>query len=264
MYQTLAIDQQGAIATIWMNRPEVHNAFNEILIGELDAAVAALLDDATVRVLVLGGRGRSFSAGADLHWMQRAAAATPQHNHQDAQRLAAMLRRLAGASKPTVARVHGAALGGGVGLAAACDICLASEDASFAMSEVRLGLIPAVIGPYVVRAIGMRQALRYMQSAERLSAARAAQLGLVHEVAPAGALDARVQELCAALCSGGPQSLAAVKQLLAVLADGYPAPALVERTAAAIAEQRQSDEAREGLAAFFAHRPPAWAVPADR
>jgi len=261
VHETLTIDRQGAVATVWMNRAEVHNAFNETLIRELHAAVAALTQEAGVRVLVLAGRGRSFSAGADLNWMQRAAAASMPDNLEDARRLAALLQALAGARIPTVARVHGAALGGGVGLAAACDLCIAADDASFAMTEVRLGLIPAVISPYVVRAMGARQALRYMLSAERLSAARAAQLGLVHEVVPPGELDERLQALCAALCAGGPQSQAAVKRLLTALGGGLPDPAVIEHTAQAIAAQRAAPEAQAGLAAFFARQPPPWTLP---
>jgi methylglutaconyl-CoA hydratase len=258
MPETLVVERDGALATIWMNRPDVHNAFNETVIAELDAATQSLANDAEVRVVVLAGRGKSFSAGADLKWMQRAAAASEAENLLDAQRFAAMLRRIAELPKPTLARVHGAALGGGVGLAAACDICVASEDASFAMTEVRLGLLPAVISPYVVRAIGVRQCLRYMQTAERISAARAVQLGLAHEAVAAGALDERVQALAAALCAGGPVSQAHAKRLVQAL-DAQPFDdATADLTARAIAAQRSSPEAREGLAAFFDRRSPGW------
>jgi len=261
MPDTLTVEREGAVATIWMNRPEVHNAFNETVIAELDAATQSLAADPEVRVVVLAGRGRSFSAGADLNWMQRAAAAAEMDNLIDARRFAAMLRRIAELPKPTVARVHGAALGGGVGLAAACDICVASEDASFCMTEVRLGLLPAVISPYVVRAIGVRQSLRYMQTAERITAARALQLGLAHEVVPADALDERVRALATALCAGGPASQAHAKRLVLAL-EGQPlGDALVDLTATAIAAQRASPEGREGLAAFFDRRAPGWAPP---
>jgi methylglutaconyl-CoA hydratase len=256
--ETLDIERDGAIATIWMNRPDVHNAFNETVIAELDSAVQALESDSGVRVVVLAGRGRSFSAGADLNWMQRLAGASETENLQDARRFAAMLRRVATLAKPTVARVQGAALGGGVGLAAACDICVASEDASFGMTEVRLGLIPAVISPYVVRAIGVRQSLRYMQTAERISALRAVELGLAHEAVPAAGLDGRIAALCAALCAGGPAAQAHAKRLVLALESQPLDDALVDGTAQAIAAQRASAEGREGLAAFFAKRPPAW------
>lgn len=261
MPETLVVEREGGVATIWMNRPDVHNAFNETVIAELDAALQALAADVDVRVLVLAGRGRSFSAGADLTWMQRAAAAPEAENLQDARRFAAMLRRLAQLPKPTIARVHGAALGGGVGLAAACDICLAAEDATFAMTEVRLGLIPAVISPYVVRAIGVRQSLRHMQTAERITAARAVALGLAHEAVPADALDDRVRALATALCAGGPASQAHAKRLVLALEAQPLGDALVDLTATAIAAQRASPEGREGLAAFFDRRPPGWAPP---
>ena len=258
MYQTIQVEQQAAIATLWLNRPQVHNAFNETLIEELDAALLALATDKSARVLVLAGRGRNFCAGADLRWMERAAAAGPEENLRDARRFAAMLRRLAELEKPTIARVQGSALGGGMGLAAACDICVAANDASFAMTEVRLGLIPAVICPYVLRAIGSRQCRRYMQTAERLGAERAQSLGLVHEVVAAADLDACVQGLCAALHAGGPGSQAASKQLAGAVEGGGLSDAVLEATAQAIARQRSSAEAREGLSAFFAKRPPAW------
>jgi methylglutaconyl-CoA hydratase len=260
VYQTIEVEHQAAIATVWLNRPEVHNAFNETVIEELDAALLALASNASVRVVVLAGRGRNFCAGADLRWMERAAGAAPEENLQDARRFAAMLRRLAVLGKPTIARVQGSALGGGMGLAAACDICVAALDASFAMTEVRLGLIPAVICPYVLRALGSRQCLRYMQTAERIGSERAQALGLVHEAVPAGELDACVQRLCAALCAGGPRSQAACKQLAADLDGGGLTDAVLERSAAAIARQRSSSEAREGLDAFFGKRPPAWAA----
>jgi methylglutaconyl-CoA hydratase len=258
VYQTLSIERNAAIATIWMNRPEVHNAFNEILIEELDSASRALEADSSIRIVIVAGRGRNFCAGADLHWMGRAAAATMEDNLQDARRFAGMLRQLARMKKPTLARVHGAALGGGVGLAAACDICIAAQEASFAMSEVRLGLIPAVISPYVVRAIGPRQALRYMQTAERISAARAVELGLVHEAVAADELDSRVSTICEALGAGGPMSQAAAKALVAAVAGNEISDELIDRTARAIALQRSSDEAREGMAAFLAKGVPRW------
>jgi len=257
-YETLELERAGTTATLWLNRPEVHNAFNEILIAELDAALAQLERDPGVRVLVVAGRGTSFCAGADLRWMERAAAAPEQDNLRDAQAFAAMLYRLAHFPKPTLARVHGAAVGGGVGLAAACDLCLAGSEASFAMTEVRLGLIPAVISPYVVRAIGARQSLRYMQTAERVGAPQAQALGLVNEVAQADALDALVAKIVQRLALGGPQSQAACKALVASVAQRPLDPELTVFTAAAIARQRGTDEARAGMAAFFAHQPPPW------
>ena len=258
MYETLEILCEGGIATIWMNRPDVHNAFNEQLIAELTAACQALDADDAVRVVVLAGRGKSFSAGADLNWMRRAAEASVEANLADARKLAGMLRTLAEMDKPTIARVHGAALGGGMGLASACDICVAGEGAVFATSEVRFGIIPSAISPSVIRAIGARQASRYFQTAERISAARARELGLAHEVVAADAIDARVHELVAALLQGGPRSQGAAKALIRAVADQPVSDALVEDTARRIATLRATPEAREGLAAFLDKRPAAW------
>lgn len=258
MYETLEIERAGAVATIWMNRPDVHNAFDATLIAELSAACAALDAIEAVRVVVLAGRGKSFSAGADLNWMKAAGEASEAENFADAMRLAGMLRTLAEMSKPTIARVHGAALGGGLGLACACDICVASEKASFATSEVRFGIIPAAIGPYVIRAIGERQACRYFQTAERIGAARAAQIGIAHEVVAPEAVDDKVAELVTALVAGGPRSQAAAKSLIRAVANRPLNDAVVEDTARRIAGLRATSEAREGLAAFLAKRPAAW------
>ncbi len=261
MYETLEILNEGGVATLWMNRPDVHNAFNELLIAELTRACQALDADDGVRVVVLAGRGKSFSAGADLNWMRRAADASVDDNLADARKLAGMLRTLAGMGKPTIARVHGAALGGGMGLASACDICIAGEGAAFATSEVKFGIIPSAISPYVIRAIGARQAHRYFQTAERISAARAAELGLAHEAVPADQLDATVRSVVTALLQGGPRSQAAAKELIRAVADRPVSDEVVEDTARRIAELRATPEAKEGLAAFLDKRPAAW-VPA--
>ncbi len=257
-YETLAIERRGAVATIWMDRPAVFNAFNEQLIAELAAACAALDADATVRVVVLAGRGKHFSAGADLNWMRRAADSTEAENLADSRKFATMLRALSALSKPTIARVQGAALGGGTGLTAACDMAIAADDASFATSEVKFGIIPAVISPYVLRAIGPRHALRYFQSAERFGAAEAKAIGLVNEVVPVAELDAAVERLVQALLACGPQAQLAAKQLIAALAGRPIDDTVAEETAIRIARQRATDEAREGFAAFFDKRPPAW------
>jgi methylglutaconyl-CoA hydratase len=257
-YETLEILRDGGVATIWMNRPEVHNAFNAQLIADLTAACRALDADDSVRVVVLAGRGKSFSAGADLNWMKAAGEASEAENFADAMKLAGMLRTLAEMTKPTIARVHGAALGGGMGLASACDICVAGERAVFATSEVKFGIIPAAISPYVIRAIGERQACRYFQTAERIGAARAAELGLAHEAVPADALDARVAEVVDALLQGGPRSQAAAKALIRAVANRPVDDAVVEDTARRIAGLRATPEAKEGLAAFLEKRPAAW------
>jgi methylglutaconyl-CoA hydratase len=258
MYETLEIARDGSVATVWMNRPEVHNAFNEALIADLMAACSELGEDDRIRVVVLGGRGRSFSAGADLNWMKRASEAGAEENFADARKLATMLRALAGLPKPTIARVHGAALGGGMGLASACDICMAAGEAVFATSEVRFGLIPSAIGPYVIRAIGERQALRYFQTAERITAARAQQLGLAHEVVPAAELDAKVADIASSLLQGGPLAQAAAKKLIGAIGVRDVSDAMLDDTARRIACLRTTNEAKEGLTAFLEKRHAAW------
>lgn len=258
MYKNLVIESSEGIAHLWMNRAEMHNAFDDVLIDELTRACAALEADAAVRVVVLGGRGKSFSAGADLNWMKRAAAYSIEENLRDARALARMLRTLSDLGKPTIARVHGAALGGGMGLAAACDICVASSNASFATSEVKFGIIPSAISPYVIRAIGERQARRYFLSAERIGAARALELGLAHEVVEADQLDAKVAEIAAALLLGGPLAQLAAKQLIGAVVNRPLSDGLVEDTARRIATLRAGQEAKEGLTAFLEKRPPSW------
>lgn len=258
-YETVEIEYADGIATLWMNRPTVHNAFNAQLIADLDAACRALGADDRVRAVVLAGRGKSFSAGADLNWMKQAAGYTVEENLADARRLAGMLRTLAELPKPTVARVHGAALGGGTGLAAACDICIAAEQAVFATSEVRFGIIPSAISPYVLRAIGPRQALRYFQSGERIDARRALVLGLAHEVCPAEQLDETIARLLESLLLGGPTAQGAAKSLVGAVWGQPISEHIVEETARRIAYLRSGAEAAEGLSAFLAKRPPAWA-----
>lgn len=258
MSELIQIEHQAGVATLWLNRPDKHNAFDEHLIAAITDALRALAGDDAVRAVVLAGRGRSFSAGGDLDWMRRAAGYGYEENLADANALATMLRTLAELPKPTIARVHGAALGGGMGLACACDIAVASEAAVFATSEVKFGLIPATIGPYVLRAIGARQAQRYFQTAERIDAARALQIGLVHEVTGEAALDARIAEITTALRAGGPKAQAAAKRFIADVADRVIDDALVASTADAIARIRATEEAREGLTAFLEKRGAAW------
>ena len=258
MYTTLEIELKGPVATIWMNRPDMHNAFDETLIAELTAACAALDVDKNVRVVILAGRGKSFSAGADLNWMKRAANNGVDDNLNDARALAGMLRVLAEMKKPTIARVQGAALGGGMGLAAACDIAVASKKAVFATSEVKFGIIPSAISPYVLRAIGARQAYRYFQSAERISAERAREIGLVHEAVEPEELDAKVQEIVTALLQGGPLSQSAAKDLIRAVNNQPINDNLVEDTAHRIAHLRATPEAREGISAFLDKRLPTW------
>lgn len=258
MFATLEIELNGPVATIWMNRPDLHNAFDETLIAELTAACIALDEDKDVRVVILAGRGKSFSAGADLNWMKRAANNGVDENLNDARALAGMLRVLAEMKKPTIARVQGAALGGGTGLTAACDIAVASTKAVFATSEVKFGIIPSAISPYVVRAIGARQAYRHFQSAERIDALRARELGLVHEAVEPEALDAKVAEIVAALIQGGPLAQAAAKDLIRAVDNKPINDNVVEDTAHRIAHLRATPEAKDGIAAFLDKRSPAW------
>lgn len=264
-YTTIEIERRvttagTTTAWLWMNRAEAHNAFDEILIAELTSALQALEAEQSVRVIVLAGRGKSFSAGADLDWMRRQGCASMEDNLADARRLAELFRVLAECTRPTIARVHGVAMGGGMGLAAACDICVASTSALFATSEVGIGIIPAVISPYVVRAIGERQAYRYFQTAERIGAVRARELGLAHEVAEPEHLDAQVEAIVTSLLSGAPQAQAAATALIRAVADRPITAALIDDTAQRIAQLRATPEAQEGLAAFLEKRAPAWTV----
>ena len=256
---TLKITTRASgVAQVTMARPAVFNAFDEAMIGELDAAFAQLIADTSVRVIVLAGEGRHFSAGADLQWMQRASSASMEWNLADARRFAAMLARIESAPKPTVARVQGAALGGGVGLAAACDIAIAAGDASFSVSEARFGILPAVIGPYLTNAVGRRQAKRLALTTERIGAAEALAIGLVQRVVPLAELDAAIDACAAQLLAGGPQAQREIKQLFAQLEVGPVTPDVVELTAQTISRVRGSDEAREGFAAFLGKRPANW------
>ncbi|MCP5231865.1 MAG: enoyl-CoA hydratase/isomerase family protein [Zoogloeaceae bacterium] len=262
-YETLEIERSGAVATIWMNRPTVFNAFDEQLIADLGAACRALDADSAVRVVVLAGRGKHFSAGADLNWMQRASGYSEAENEADARAFAGMLLTLSGMSKPTIARVQGAALGGGTGLTAACDMAVATEDALFSTSEARFGIIPAVISPYVLRAIGPRNALRYFQSAERIKAAQAREIGLVNEVVPADQIDAGIAALVEPLLASGPGAQRAAKDLIGAI-HGRPIDQETgNETARRIARQRATDEAKDGIAAFLEKRPPQWIAGSD-
>lgn len=251
------VDERG-VCTVTMNRPDVHNAFDDVLISRLERTFRGFQHRPEVRVVVLAGNGRSFSAGADLNWMKRMAGYTRQENFDDALALATMLEAIYRCPKPTIAHVQGAAFGGGVGLVAACDIALASDRATFALTEVKLGLIPATIGPYVVEAIGARACRRYFQTAERFSAAEAHRLGLVHEVCDEDHLDAKRDEIIAALLQGGPHAQAAARDLIGAVAHKPVDDAVLKDTAARIADIRVSDEGQEGLQAFLGKRKPAW------
>ena len=246
------------VAEVWLNRPEVRNAFNDGVIGELTEAFRTLGADPSLRVIVLGGHGKAFCAGADLGWMRAMADYSWEENRADAARLAGMLWTIWSCPLPVVGRIHGDCYAGGVGLAAVCDVLVAAEGMQFCLSEARLGLLPATIGPYVVRALGEQASRRYFTTAERFDAARALALGFVHEVVPATQLDARVAEITAALVANGPAAVKACKQLVKDVA-GRPLDAtLREDTARRIADIRASAEGREGVQAFLGKREPAW------
>jgi methylglutaconyl-CoA hydratase len=251
------IDEHGR-ATITLNRPEMHNAFDDTLISALTGELKRLERDKSVRVVLLAARGKSFSSGADLNWMRRMADYSFEENLTDAMALAELMKTLANLSKPTIALVQGAAIGGGVGLVACCDIAIASENVTFCLSEVKLGLIPAVISPYVAAAIGSRATRRYFLTAERFDAAEAHRLGLVHEVVKPDELDARVERLSHLLLQNGPYAMASVKALVTEVALSYLDDDLIADTAERIAEIRASDEGREGLSAYLEKRKPNW------
>ncbi|MGH6990086.1 MAG: enoyl-CoA hydratase/isomerase family protein, partial [Stellaceae bacterium] len=250
-------DARG-VATVTLNRPEIHNAFDDALIGEMAAAFNALAADAAVRVLVLTGAGKSFSAGADLNWMKRVAGYSHAENLADAMALAQMLRRLNEFPRPTLARVNGSCFAGSTGLIACCDIVIASAEAKFAVNEVRLGLIPATIAPYVLAAIGARQARRLFLTAERLSADEARRIGLVHEVVPREELDAATEKCLAMLLEGATGAQANAKRLITAVANRPVDESLMQLTASGIADARASTEGREGVTAFLQKRKAAW------
>ncbi len=253
----LQSDVRG-VATLTLNRPEKHNAFDDTMIADLLQFLDNIEHDKSIRVLVLRAQGKSFSAGADLDWMRRMADYDLEQNLADARQLARLMYRLNRLNKPVIALVQGASFGGGVGLIACCDIAIASADAIFSLSEVRLGLIPSVISPYVIAAIGSRAARRYFLSGERFDAARALQLGLLHEVVEPVSLDASLEQCIDALLNSGPNAQAAAKELIQQVQGRAIDESLIEETARRIAEVRASDEAREGLNAFLEKREPDW------
>lgn len=246
------------VATVTLNNPDKHNAFDNNLIAQISATFDALEADSFVRVVILQGAGRSFSAGADLAWMRRMADFSHDENISDATLMAEMFRRINSLSKPTIAKVHGAAFGGGVGLVACCDLVFATPAASFCLSEVRIGLIPAVISPFVISAIGARAARRYAMTAERFDAATARQLGLVSELCEEAELDQRIEGLVETLLANGPCAMAAAKQLIADVAGAPITDQLMAETSQRIAVIRGSEEGREGVSAFLQKRAASW------
>ncbi|NIP17888.1 MAG: enoyl-CoA hydratase/isomerase family protein [Xanthomonadales bacterium] len=256
------LDPRGVL-TLTLNRPEVHNAFDDGLVAELTKVLAAAGQDAAVRIVVLTGTGPSFSAGADMRWMRRMVDADEAENERDALRMAGMLRTLNYLDRPTIARINGSAYGGGLGLLACCDITIAADHAQFGLSEARLGLAPAVISSYVFRRIGEHHARRYYQTGECFDAARARELDLVQDVVAADDLDEAVSESVNHLLSSGPQALLTCKRLAFAIAghDEEKQLRLDEYTAKLIARLRVSAEGQEGLNAFLEKRPPGWTAP---
>jgi methylglutaconyl-CoA hydratase len=255
---TLRIERASGVLRIDMARPQVLNAFDEAMIAELDEAFEVHGSDPDVRVIVLAGQGKSFSAGADLGWMKRQSEASAEANLEDARRFAGMLRRISECPKPTVARVQGVAMGGGVGLVCACDFAIAGAEARFAVTEARFGLAAAVIGPYLISAVGRRQARRLAMSTAQIGAAEALALGLVHEVAPPERLDHALEGLATQLRASGPRAIAEIKALYGRLAPAPVTEETLELTARTIARIRHTEEAREGFTAFLEKRRPKW------
>ena len=251
------IDDHG-VAQVRLNNPDKHNAFDDEIIGELTEAFVAIVDNSNVRVMVLGSEGKSFSAGADLEWMKRMASYSYNENLRDASALALMLKTLNEIPQPTIARVQGAAFGGAVGLVSCCDMAVAASAASFSLSEVKIGLVPATISPYVIAAIGQRAARRYFVTAERFDAHRALQLGLVNEVVDAEQLDQEIDRLINTLLANGPEAVTGAKQLVFDVAGKPIDQQLIDATCETIAAIRVSEQGQEGLQAFLERRKPQW------
>jgi methylglutaconyl-CoA hydratase len=258
MSGNLIVDKSNAVAIVTLNRPEVRNAFDDVLIANLTRAFQELEKDDDVRAVVLAGAGKAFCAGADLNWMKRMAGYGYEDNLKDASALAEMLKTLDRMTKPTIARVHGPAYAGGVGLVAACDIAIGSHNAEFCLTEVKLGLSPATIGPYVVRAMGERLARRYFLTAEIIDAGEAYRLRLLSEVVPPELLDSAVDALVGQLVLGGREAHRKIKDLVRAVSAGPLDDAMIADTARRIAEIRVSPEGREGIASFLEKRKPAW------
>ena len=254
----LKVEKSSGVARVTLDRPEIRNAFDDALIAALTRALRELDADDQVRAVVLAGNGPAFCAGADLNWMKRMAGYSYEQNLADARALAAMLKTLDRMKKPTIARVHGPAFAGGVGLVAACDIAVGVPEAKFCLSEAKLGLSPATISPYVVRAIGERMSRRYFLTAEVFDGNEAYRIGLLTAVSPSEELDGEIDKVLEHLLQGGPQSLSKIKDLIRLVSSGPLSDAMIEDTAQRIAEIRVSPEGREGIASFLEKRKPAW------
>ena len=257
-FNTLEVNREKGVARVWLNRPDVRNAFNDQMIKELTQIFIDLASDDSCRVIVLGGKGSVFCAGADLNWMKKMATYTQAQNQSDAEKLSEMLDLLYRIPKPTIARVHGHAFAGGMGLVSACDIAVASTKTQFCLSEVKLGLIPATIGPYVFNSLGFRAARRYMLSGERFSSHEAYRIGFVHEVVEQEEIDAKTDTLIGELISGGANAHRETKLLIEQIHQSTLDRSLIMDTASRIARIRTSDEGQEGIRSFLEKRPPSW------
>lgn len=257
-FETLELQREGFLATVTLNRPDVRNAFNETTIAELTEVFRSLDSDASVRVVVLAANGPAFCAGADLNWMKKMADYTYEENLADAGQLAAMLSAIYQCSKPVIARVQGDCYAGGMGLLAACDIAVSADTANFCLSEVKLGLIPATISPYVIRAMGEQAARRYFVTAERFSAQQASACGLIHELVSPELLDDKIAELVRQISANSPNAVRQAKRLVQTVAGQSLTQELVAETVKGIAEIRASDEGREGVRSFLEKRKPFW------
>jgi len=257
----LEVEKHGGVARVILNRPELRNAFDDALISELRKVFLEVEKDNAVRVMVLAGNGPAFCAGADLNWMKRMAGYGYDENLADARALAEMLATLDRMPKPTIARVHGAVFAGGTGLVAACDIAVGTPEAKFCLSEAKLGLSPATISPYVIRAMGERNARRYFLSAEVFDAEEAYRIGMLSALVPAATLDSRIEDLIKNLLAGGPEAHGKIKDLIRAVAGRRVDDALVAETAKRIAEIRGSPEGKEGVTAFLEKRKPSWCSP---
>ena len=258
MHSLTMTEHEHGIVEVTLNRPEIHNAFDDQLIAEITTTFKALAQDDEVRVVILSAEGRSFSAGADLNWMRRMADYTEEENYQDSLKLAECMYSIYQMPCPVIASVQGAAFGGGVGLVACCDIAIASKHASFCLSEVKLGLVPAVISPYVIKAMGRRQAQRYFVSAEKFNVKEARKMGLVTEVTEPEQLAEAVMGVATQIASNGPEAVIAAKKLINTVADQPINQTLNSQTARIIAQIRASEQGKEGVSAFLGKRPPDW------
>ena len=251
-------ERRGPAVWLWLNRPELRNALNDQVMNALSEALSELEKDGSCRVIVLAGRGPAFCAGGDLARMEQAAKMTKARSKTEAMRFAKLLLRMHGYAKPLIARVHGPAFAGGMGLVAACDLVVAAEEAEFCLPEVRIGLVPAMISPYIVRALGEHHARRYVLTGERLQAREAHRIGFAHECVPLADLDARVEKFAAQLAQGGPAALASSKKLLARVAKAPASLKIAAETAGVLAATRAGEEAREGIRSFLEKRKPRW------